>query len=263
MQLTPEMEGENVHFWVERKHMGARHVYVHLIVATQFGMHKNELDKTSIDWRTCSICSQQTHLKKKIPSLCLRIMGGTMDQGGEWQYTLVFAVCCGTCKPSCIKKFSTILLRATDLEKVEHFIDTHAFQGRCVQVENFLFGDRNDRGAVFNALIDNYLWRLNIINANVPLLCRLLFDTNVCFFCKTTNDIIKCTRCKCISYCKAKSCMHKYKTHHADLCLALSQGRLFHVDTVASDKVYYVERSMEGRCLHYKPETLEISEDEN
>jgi hypothetical protein len=46
------------------------------------------------------------------------------------------------------------------------------------------------------------------------------------------------------------------------MCTALKQGRLFHIDTAAGDKVYYVERSVEGRCLRYKPETLEMSEEE-
>lgn len=261
MQLTPEMEGENIHFKVEREKMGTRHVYVHLIIFTQFGMHKEELRRASISWDTCCVCSRPTRLKKKIPSLCLRVMGGTAENSRDWEYTLVFAVCCGACKPKYIRNFSTILLRKDDIARVDQFIDEHAFQGRCVQVENFLYGSREDHGSVFHALIDNYLWRLNVINSKVPAMCRLLFEVNECFFCKGTRDIQKCDKCKCISYCNMPACLHKLKWHHLEICLALSRGRLFHVDTMM-DTIFYVERSVEGRCLQYKPETLEISEEE-
>lgn len=249
------MAGDNLHFQAEREQMGTtRHVYVHLIVFTQFGMHKSELERASLAYRVCAVCGGETRLKKKIPSLCLRVMGGTNPKG-KWEYTLLFAVVCGTCKPATIKRYSLVLLKAADLARIEHFIDEQAFQGRCVEVENFLCAN------VYNALIDNYLWRLNVINSQVPALCRLLWDMRTCFFCHG-EAVQKCEQCKCIAYCHETQCTYKHKMHHGEMCRALRCGRLFHIDPVAGDKVYHVERGAAGRCLRYKPETLEMSDEE-
>lgn len=240
--------------------MGSRHVYVHFIVFTQFSMHKEELKQTSLMRDVCCICSALIQSKKKVLSLCLRLMGGTNSRR-EWEYAVVFAVCCGACKPKHIKRFATILLRNDDIARVEQFIDQHAFQGRCVEVENFLYGSRDNQGAVFHALVDNYLWRLNVINCKVPALCRLFFEANECFFCKSGTDLKKCDKCKCISCCDLPECVMKLERHHPDLCLALSRGHVFHVDTLM-DRIFHVERSLEGRCLEYKSDTLEMSAEE-
>ena len=251
MQLTRDMAGDNPHFKAERAYMGERRVYVHLLVFTQFGMHRNEIQVM----QPCALC--QSDIRSKCVSLCVRIMGGT-SHSGAWEYAMTFAHVCGTCKPSCIRKYAMILLKNADVEHITQFVDAQAFGGRCVEVDNFLCG--TDDVAVYNALIDNYLYRLNLINAQVPLVCRLIWDARACFFCKEHTDTQRCVQCKCVSYCNG--CVQRYEKHHANVCNALSSGRLFHVDAWLGDKVYHVERGVAGRCLRYKPETLKISQED-
>lgn len=241
MELTPEMEGDNPHFTAERTYMGENHkVYVHLLIATQFGIHYNEMNESM---RQCVVCNNALSVKKTsgpVFQLWARVMGGIYND--KWEYVIVFMPGCHACKSSRVRRYS--LLVVNNFEAICKFIDEHAFQNRHVEVDNFLAGD-----SVFAALVDSYLFRFTLINSQLVPLYTMLFG-NVCFRCKNNEPLKVCEQCKCIRYCiECKDCVEK---HHANLCHALQRKRLFHTDTEI-DSVYYVERNAQGRHLLFKP----------
>lgn len=242
MELTPEMEGSNWHLQEERQAMSEHHqVYIHLLLSTQFGIHKNEASSTQ-----CALCGK--YLIKSIHHIWMRVLGGIRADTGKWEYMLVFKPGCHQCKPSHIRKFALLVLKAAQLETLNDFIHEHAFQNRSVEVENFLAGERNSHTVVFSALVANYLYRFMLINAQIPALCVSLFSKN-CFYCHGEKANF-CLQCKSLYFCN--HCRCKADKHHTNTCLALKSGQVIH-----DDHVYFIERTIQGRCLRFKPSEVE------
>jgi len=248
MQLDPEEEGNNLHFAAERKYLEERHVYIHLLVGTQFGQHWDDIKEEN---RVCCICSKALiHKKQNIFQLWMRVMGGL--NGTKWEYAITLVPVCQQCKPSRIRRFSLLVIEdEKHFEIVYTFIHNHAFKNRQIEMENFLAGDRNSRDAVFSALVDNYLYRFTLIDSNVAAMCVALFNSQTCFYCKKESKEV-CEHCKSLYFCK--SC--KANKHHFEVCQALQRNRLLHCDTHI-DPIYFIDRTIEGRCLRFSPVQVE------
>lgn len=237
MELTPEMEAGKVHLEEERRWMGERRVFVHLLVPTQLGMHSLELKKENMWREECSLCAHEMEARQQSHQLWCRIMGGTADPA-TWEYAISFEPVCQRCRSSNIPRYGLLVLRREHLAPLADFVDEHAFRGRRVDVENFLDTDS------LNALVDNYLWRLTLINSLVPQCCAHLFGKRACFYCGDEGSV--CRECKGLVYCE------RCAAQHPPVCGALKNGRLFQTDP-ASDCILLVERTIEGRAVRYRP----------
>lgn len=243
MESTPNL-------LVEQECMGERKVYIHLLVPTQFGIHKNEI---SYEGKHCCICNGPLHPGRgSVFQIVLRVIGGTGD-GESWEYATALDIVCKSCRSYNLRRYSLLMLRVSDFDAIYRFIDQYAFSDRTIEVENFLAGPTTSHSAVFNALVDSYLYRLNLLDAETAILCRTLRGAN-CFFCQTSEQpLVQCLQCKCVSVCNSSKCSYLIKTHHISLCKELQRGRLFHADVTQGDCVWYIERTLEGRCLVYSP----------